>query len=646
MRRSAPLAALASLAALCPPMPAQETAASQPLVIRAQSREVLVDAVVRDKKGRLVRDLGMGDFRVWDDGKEQAVASFSLETAGAAAEKALKHYLLLLFDNTSGSHTNLIAARRDAANFINAFAAPDRYMAVASFTGGLGIGQNFTLDPARLVAAIRKMGDAAASTAIPRSESAQLRGAAPSVGGNLSRNSTPSVTAAGTAAAQSTLPDSPITAGQPSEGSAYLRQALLQAVGALAQSMASIRGRKSLALIGFGGSDSVDASSLSAAIGACNRANVAVYVMNQLGLKALAEETGGRVLAHANDLAGELGKVAEDQDEHYVLGYTPAESARDCHALRVEVKRPGVEVRARQGYCNTKPVDAPAADAGKAVETRAASDAGNMAAEMLLPYFYSAPNLAKVNVAMEIGAASIPFLKVKGKPHAELNVVGIASKPDGEAAGRFRDLVNLDFENDKEVEAFRKHPLHYEYQFDLPPGQYQLRVVFSAGEQNFGKAEAPLNIDPWDGRRFAMSALALAKDSLPVADLASALDDSLLEDRRPLIARSIRIVPSGSNRFRPGEPCRWYAELYAPQANTGVPTVQVRVFDRVTGRQQMDSGAVGVADFVRPGSAVIPVALDVPVHLLAAGSYRLEVKATDPASGVFALRTTDFEVEK
>jgi hypothetical protein len=53
-----------------------------------------------------------------------------------------------------------------------------------------------------------------------------------------------------------------------------------------------------------------------------------------------------------------------------------------------------------------------------------------------------------------------------------------------------------------------------------------------------------------------------------------------------------------------------------------------------------------VGDFLRPGSSVIPVALDVPVHLLAAGSYRLEVKATDPASSVVALRTADFEVEK
>jgi VWFA-related protein len=644
MWRSAPFTVLASLAALCPPSPSQESAAPPRLTIRTESREVLVDAVVRDKKGKLVRDLGSGDFRVWDDGKEQAVTSFSVESPGVAPEKAQKHYLLLLFDNTSGSHTNLIAARRDTARFISAFAGPDRYMAVATFNGSLGIAQNFTLNPAPLESAIGRMGDAAASTEIPKSENAQLQQTVPAPLGR-----TPAGTgkvAAGTAAARSTLPDSPMAEAQPSENSSYLRRNLFQAVGALAQSMASIRGRKSLVLIGFGGTDSPDPTSLSLAIAACNRANVAVYVMNQPGLKAMAEETGGRVLVRANDLAGDLGKVAEEQDEHYVLGYTPAESAHDCHALRVAVNRPGVEVRARQGYCMTRPVLPTSADTGHAVEARTASSPGNMTASMLLPYFYAAPNIAKVNVAMEIAAAAIPFSKVKGKPHGELSLSGIAYKPDGEAGGRFSDLVNLDFENDKEVEDFRKHPLHYEYQFDLPPGQYTLRVAFSAGAQNFGKAEAPLSIEAWDGRRFAMSALALAKESRPVADLASALEDSLLEDRRPLIARSVQIVPSGSNRFRSSEPCRWYAEIYAPQTSGSAPSIQVRILDRETGRPLMDSGVIGVADFVHRGSPVIPVALDVPVRLLAPGSYLLEVKAVDSASGASALRTTDFEVER
>ena len=47
--------------------------------IKVESRVVLVDTVVTDKKGNYIRDLAAGDFKIWEDGKEQAVSSFSRE---------------------------------------------------------------------------------------------------------------------------------------------------------------------------------------------------------------------------------------------------------------------------------------------------------------------------------------------------------------------------------------------------------------------------------------------------------------------------------------------------------------------------------------------------------------------------------------
>ena len=56
---------------------AQQPAAAAPeqssSVIRAETRLVLVDTVVTDKKGNYVRDLAMKDFRVWEDNKEQQI---------------------------------------------------------------------------------------------------------------------------------------------------------------------------------------------------------------------------------------------------------------------------------------------------------------------------------------------------------------------------------------------------------------------------------------------------------------------------------------------------------------------------------------------------------------------------------------------
>jgi len=291
---------------------------------------------------------------------------------------------------------------------------------------------------------------------------------------------------------------------------------------------------------------------MAAVTRAFNRANVGVYVLKQSNLRPLAEETGGGVIARANDLVGELGKIADEQEDRYVLAFTPGEEPEgSCHSLRLTVTRPGISVRSRQGYCSSPPADLLAGDtAGKALEARATgASAGNIAASLQLSYFYRSSTRASVNVAMEIATAGIRFQKVNGRPHAELKVVGLAYAQDGSAAGRFSDAVMLNFANDKEAAAFGKRPYYYQHQFDLAAGQYTVRVAFQSGESNFGKAESQLAIEPWDGRRLALSGIVLARESRPAPDLAFTLGTELLEERRPLVAGSQEIVPSGDNRF-------------------------------------------------------------------------------------------------
>ena len=61
--------------------PAVEPAAVQPIpisqAIKKESRLVLVDAIVTDKKGHYVHDLTQGDFKLYEDNKEQSITSFS-----------------------------------------------------------------------------------------------------------------------------------------------------------------------------------------------------------------------------------------------------------------------------------------------------------------------------------------------------------------------------------------------------------------------------------------------------------------------------------------------------------------------------------------------------------------------------------------
>ena len=66
----------------------------------------------------------------------------------------------------------------------------------------------------------------------------------------------------------------------------------------------------------------------------------------------MAADTGGDFVRNANQLAGELEKVAERTSLVYLLVYSPKNLSKPgaFHALKVEVKAPGARVAARSGY--------------------------------------------------------------------------------------------------------------------------------------------------------------------------------------------------------------------------------------------------------------------------------------------------------
>jgi hypothetical protein len=280
------------------------------------------------------------------------------------------------------------------------------------------------------------------------------------------------------------------------------------------------------------------------------------------------------------------------------------------------------------------------------METRATGEmAGNVTGSMQAPFFYSSPNTARVDLAIGIPSNALKFEKVKGKQHSAVNVLGIAYKPDGTIAARFSDTVNLDFDNKKELEEFQKQPFHYENQFDVASGQYNLKVVFSSGNESFGKLQLPLVIDPYDGKQFSMSAVALSNEMQRVADLSTGLDSELLADRKPLVVQGIEVVPSASNRFKKTDNAAIYAEIYAPLlAGPNPPQVGVEltVVDRKTGEKKVD---VASRAATQAGSSVAPVGLKLPVASLAPGSYRVELRALDSVGNAAKPRTADFEVE-
>ena len=83
-------------------------------------------------------------------------------------------------------------------------------------------------------------------------------------------------------------------------------------------------------------------------------------------LRELADNTDGRAIVNRNDLAGGMKQIVRDASAYYLVGYNSTQAPTDgkFHEIKVRVKRPGVQVRARKGYWAYTVEDAKRAVAG------------------------------------------------------------------------------------------------------------------------------------------------------------------------------------------------------------------------------------------------------------------------------------------
>ena len=767
-----------------PPQAAQPGAPQPGAMIKKESKLVLVDAVVTDKKGNYIHDLSQRDFKVYEDNKEQPVSAFSAGVDAATQVNGQRRYLILFSDNSTMAMPDQIQARGAAKKFIEANAGPDRMMAVVDFGGSLRIVQNFTANANLLQAAVSGVKSSSVDPNAPASD----------------------------------VPVTVASAGLPSLGNAaadFGARSMLLAVRSLAKNLRSIPGRKMVVLFSGGFPlTSENQSELTATIDACNKSNVAVYALDSRGLTApvpggsarrnapagrthvvsnrpsnrgasarprillaafsasampdpqrpgggggqgggtggggggrgggggtggggtggggtggggrggggtgggtggtggggrgggtggtgggtrggtgggtggtrgggsvpgnystspysqprtivpqfppsastnqqilasLAEGTGGFTIFNTNDLLGGLERIGREQNEFYILGYVPTDTPEgSCHTLKVKMNRGGMNVRSRSGYCNTRTVNVlEGKPLEKQLEAHAAgSQTGTIHGALQVPYFYTAPNTARVNLAMELPPEAIQFNKDKGKYHANVNVLGIAYRPDGTIGARFSDTVNMDLEKD-DWKDFSKTPYHYENQFDAAPGTYKLTVVLSAGGDTFGKFEKPLAIDEYDGTHFSLSGLVLTSSVQKLTDIPTGLDSALLEDRAPLVVKGMQITPSGSNRFKHTDNVVVYTEIYEPlltSANPPLVGMAYTIFERESNKKLFFTDVQRADDFVQKGNSVIPIGLKVKVNDLKPGAYRLVMQAVDSAKNNAPSRIVDFDI--
>lgn len=152
---------------------AQEATSEIPSVtIRANTRLVLVDVVVTDKKGQPITGLKAEDFTVEENGKKQKIATFSPPGADQKAPQPLPAGLLtnrpeylkpagiptvLLLDAANSHFLDQAYGRGQMLKYVLEQSGAGVPMAVMTLTGRLQVLQDFTSDPKILTTAIRKL---------------------------------------------------------------------------------------------------------------------------------------------------------------------------------------------------------------------------------------------------------------------------------------------------------------------------------------------------------------------------------------------------------------------------------------------------------------------------------------------------------
>jgi VWFA-related protein len=207
-------------------------------------------------------------------------------------------------------------------------------------------------------------------------------------------------------------------------------------------------------------------------------------------LSYLAERTGGLFERNRNDLGAGIGRIMQDQQGYYLIGYRPDESQitadgrRRLHNLNVKVKRSGLKVRSRSSYAGVT-------DEDRRVRPRGRNE--QLAAALLSPFasgdvdiqltslFGDEPNGggSYLRSLLHIDAQDLTFKDAPGGGHtAQLEIVAVSFGENGQVVDQLSYPQTVQTMNEAEHKRVLADGLVYILNFPIKKGgAYQLRVV-------------------------------------------------------------------------------------------------------------------------------------------------------------------------
>lgn len=243
----------------------------------------------------------------------------------------------------------------------------------------------------------------------------------------------------------------------------------------------------------FGSSASRDL--LSAALAQFTRSDSVVDAVDIGGLRAdndpspkndggsetlftMAADTGGDFVRNANQLGGELEKVAERTSLVYLLVYSPKALSKPgaFHALKVNVKASGAKVAARSGYYEPRPYRS----LTRLEQVLSAGDlvTGGLGASPIETHltaaaFASPEGTPQVPIVLEVPGGSL--LAGDAGEKSGVQIYAYANDLQGRLADYVASELALDLA--KVRPTLQASGLKFYGTLYLPPGEYGLRVL-------------------------------------------------------------------------------------------------------------------------------------------------------------------------
>jgi VWFA-related protein len=675
--------------------PAQQAAAHQSsAVLRSSSDLVRIDVEVTDKSGKPIKGVTANQFTITDDGKPQAITSFSyadieaIETATADDTKPIvvsvdndgpnspsadaisdalrdRRLIVLFFDLTSMQTDDLIRAHDAADKFVKQQMTKADVVAVIVFSTRINVLATFTNDRTVLNKAIAQLTpDNSANLASP------LYAAAANGEYDVQEYTGAAYTADET------------------EFNVFNTDQKLAAVKGLADVLGGIPGRK--ALVEFTGgitqTGEENRTQLRAATDAANRADVSIYSIDSRGLLAaqpggdattnaatgtsmftgasvfhqtdqredsrdtlatLSTDTGGKAFFDLGDLSDAFPAIQRDNGGYYLVGYNLGADVKHdgrWRAIRVKVNIPGAHVRYRDGYYAPRDFqhlekedrDQQIADAINSdhpvVELPVAVETG---------IFRVSSTEAYVPIAAKITSSALDWAQKHNKQHAEFDfAVEVRAVPSGQIVAQLRDTitVNLDAEHFEQV---RHSNLLYQGGVLLTPGNYRLKFVARENESGkIGTFEQNLLVPAAQPQKVTLSSVVLSSQLVPieksseVATKGQGVRAKITSS--PLDMEGQRIIPSVTNYFTQGQTLYVFLQAYYPEKadkNEAFDPNSLRaglVFLR-NGIQMNATPLIAPAQ-VDPKTHTVSFRISLPLQKLPTGRYTVQVIAVAPGT--------------